>query len=280
MGTANADSILSLFNEMKQMPESTIRDMLTRATVKTGIFKRRMVHVARRFGALKKWVDFSTISLRKLMKSFEDTAIFDEALKETFTKDLDLEHTIRVLNEVRRGEVEVVKLETQGVVTPIARVGIERVSMKTDLIPPERMKLILVESAKARLLNEVRTFVCTNCWDYLEMICIKDLPDKPTCPMCGSAALGVLVKEEDQIRALVEKKGEKLTKIERKWKEQALGMARLMSKYGKLAAVAFAGRKLKISDVEDVLQEEKELTDRFFELVIESERKALKRRFW
>jgi len=280
MGVANADSILSLFNEMKQMPESTIRDMLTRATVKTGIFKRRMVHVARRFGALKRWVDFSTISLRKLMKSFEGTAIFDEALKETFTKDLDLEHTIRVLNEVRKGEVEVQKLETKGVVTPIARVGIERVGMKTDLIPPERMKLILVESAKARLLNEVRTFVCTNCWDYLEMIRIKDLPDKPTCPMCGSAALGVLGKEEDQIRALVEKRGEKLTKIERKWKEQALGTARLMSEYGKPAAVAFAGRKLKISDVEDVLQEERELTDRFFELVIESERKALKRRFW
>ena len=53
-----------------------------------------------------------------------------------------------------------------------------------------------------------------------------------------------------------------------------------MSEYGKPAAVAFAGRKLKISDVEDVLQEERELTDRFFELVIESERKALKRRFW
>jgi len=280
MGAANADSIISLFNEMKQMPESTIRDLLTRATVKTGIFKRRMVHVARRFGALKKWVDFSTISLRKLMKSFEGTAIFDEALKETFTKDLDLEHTIRVLSEVRRNEIEVRKLETRGVVTPIARVGIERVSMKTDLIPPERMKLILVESARARLLNEVRTFVCTNCWDYLEMIRIKDLPDKPTCPMCGSTALGVLGKEEDQIRALVEKKGEKLTKIERKWKEQALGTARLMSKYGKPAAVAFAGRKLKISDMENVLQEERELTDRFFELVIESERKALEKRFW
>ena len=280
MGAANADSIVALFNEMKQAPDSTVRDMLTRATVKTGLFKRRMVHVARRFGALKKWADFSTVSLRRLVKSFEGTAIFDEALKETFTKDLDLEHTIQVLNEIRKGEIQVKKLETDGVASSIARVGIERVSMKTDLISPERMRLILVESAKARLLNEVRTFICTNCWDYLEMIRIKDLPDKPACPKCGSTALGVLSREEEKIQSLVEKKGERLTKVERKWHDHALKAARLMSEYGKPAAVAFSGRRLKISDVEDILREEKELTDHFFESVIEAERKAMKRRFW
>ena len=280
VGAANTDSIMALLNETTQAPDSTIRDMLTRATVKTGLFKRRMVHVARRFGALKKWADFSTVSLQRLAKSFEGTAIFDEALKETFTKDLDMEHTIRILNEIRKGEIQVKKLETDGVASPIARVGIERVSMKTDLIPPERMKLILVESAKARLLNEVLTFICTNCWDYLEMIRIKDLPDKPACPKCGSTALGVLSREEEQIQSLVEKKGEKLTMAERKWHDYALKAARLMSEYGKPAAVAFSGRRLKISDVQDILREGKELTDRFYESVIEAERKAMKRRFW
>jgi len=279
-GTATADGIVTLFNEMKQMSDSTIQDLLTRATVKTGLFKRRMVHVARRFGALKKWADFSRVSLQKLMKSFEGTAIYEEGLKETFTKDLDLERTIRVLNEVRKGEIEVKKLETEGVATPIARIGIEKVSMKTDLIPPERMKLILVESARARLLNETRTFVCTNCWDYVEMIRVKDLPEKPACPKCGAATIGVLRREEDEIRSLIEKKGEKPTKSEEKIKEQAQETARLTSQYGKPAVVALSGRKLKTLDVEEILSEEKELSDRFFELVIEAERKALKRTFW
>jgi ATP-dependent Lhr-like helicase len=152
--------------------------------------------------------------------------------------------------------------------------------MKTDLIPPERMKLILVESAKARLLNEVRTFLCTNCWEYLEMIRLKDLPEKPACPRCGSSSLGVLGREEEDVRSLIEKKGEKLTKSEEKMKEGALRTAKLMSNYGKPAAVALSGRKLRVSDVEQILKEEKELSDRFFELVIEAERNALKRRFW
>jgi len=280
MGAVNADYIVSLFDEMKKWSDSVIQDKLMRAAVKTGIFKRRMIHVARRFGALKKWADFSRVSLRSLIKSFEGTVIYDEALKEIFTKDLDLQHTIQVFDGVRKGEFEVQKLETEGVVTPIARVGLERASMKTDLIPPERMRLILIESAKARLLNEVRTFVCTSCWDYLQMIRIKDLPNKPECPKCGSTALGVLRREEDEVGSLVEKKGERLTKIEQKWHGWAVETAQLMTKHGKPAAVALSGRRLKPSDVDEILRKERDLTKRFFELVIESEKKALKRRFW
>ncbi len=279
MGASNADYIMTLFDEMKKWPDSTIRNEIKEAAVKTGIFKRRMIHVARRFGALKKWADFSRISLRNLVKSFEDTVIYDEALKETFTKDLDVEHMIRVLHGVGKGEFEVQKLKTGGVVSPIARVGLERASMKTDLIPPERMRVILIESAKARLLDETRTFVCTNCWDYLEMIRIKDLPSKPECPRCGSTALGVLRQEEDEASSLIEKKGERLTRIEQRWHDLALKTAQIMSRYGKPAALALSGKRLKPSDVNDLLLKEKELTDTFFELVIEAEKKALKRRF-
>jgi ATP-dependent Lhr-like helicase len=280
MGAANSQTIINLFAELEEIPDSAVQDMLTRAVVRTGIFKRRMIHVARRFGALKKWVDFSTVSLRSLMKSFEGTAIYDEALKEVFTKDIDLQRLLYVLNKLRKGEIEVVKLETRNVATPVARIGIERVSMKTDLIPPERMRRILIESAKARLLNEVHVFLCTNCWDYLEMIRVKDLPDKPICPKCGSSNLGVLRGEEEQIQVLVEKKGEKLTKSEQKWREKAIKTADLLASYGKPAAVALAGRKLRVSDVEEILWQEKKLSDHFYELVIEAERNAMKRRFW
>ncbi len=281
-GGVNADQVIQMFKELKEMPEVAVQDLLTKATVKTGLFKRRMVHVARRVGALKKWADFSRVSLRRLLKSFEGTIIYDEALKETLTKDLDLNYTLRVFEKMRGGEIEIVKLETEGDASPIARVGIERVSMKTDLIPPERMKLILVESAKARLLNEVRTFVCTNedCLGYLEMVRIKDLPDKPLCPKCGSSALGVLGEEEDQVWSILDKKAAKLTKSEGKLWKMALDTAQLIAQYGKPAAVAFTGRRLRLSDVKGVLAKEGRLSDHLFELILEAERKALKRKFW
>ena len=280
LGEINAESVMNIIEELKGSSSSVIQKMLTEATVKTGIFKRRMIHVAKRFGALKKWVDFSNVSIRSLMKSFEGSVIYDEALKEVFTKDLDLKNMLRVFNAIRQGEIEVVRLETKGIATPIARVGIERVSMKTDLIPPERMKRLLIESAKVRLLDEVRTFICTKCWDYLEMIRIKNLPEKPACPRCGSPELGLLRVEESEVISLVEKRGEKLTKNEKEKMEQAVKTAKLISEYGKAAAAALSGRRISVSDAKEIFSKEHTLTDRFFELVIEAEREALKRRFW
>lgn len=280
MGAANADNIIELFDEMRVMPEQTIRETLTRATVKTGLFKRRMIHVARRFGALQKWADFSNVSLQRLIKSFEDTPIYEEGLKEVFTKDLDLEKLVYVLTKIREGEIKVQKVETEGKATPVARVGIERVSMKTDLIPPERMRAVLIESVKARLLNETCNFICTNCWSYMEMARAKDLPEKPKCPHCGSGAIGLLKVEGERLLPIVEKKGEKLTKSEEKLRKQALQTAQLIEKYGKAAVVALCARKVSPSEVRDVLQEESKLNDKFYELVLEAERKALSKRFW
>jgi ATP-dependent Lhr-like helicase len=151
--------------------------------------------------------------------------------------------------------------------------------MKTDLIPPERMRAVLVESAKARLLNETDNFICTNCWDYMEMIRIKDLPDKPRCPRCGSSAIGLLKVDEDKALALIEKKGQKLAMAEEKLKAGALQTAQLIAKYGKAAAVALSARKVRSSDVAGVLEKEPKLSDRFYELVLEAERKTLSNRF-
>lgn len=279
MHTANAERLLEVFEELRNMQEQAIKDTLTKSTVKTGLFKRRVIHVARRFGALKKWADFSNVSLQKLITSFEGTPIYDEGLKEVFTKDLDADGLVRVLKQIQNGEITLQAVDTGGNATPVARTGIERVSMKTDLIPPERMRAVLVESAKARLLNETVAFICTNCWDYLEMVRVNSLPDKPKCPRCGSQALGLLKVEEEKADMLVEKKGQKLTKDEERLREIAVETAELIAKYGKAAAAALSARKVRSSDVANVLEKEPKLTDKFYELVLEAERKSLSKRF-
>ncbi len=280
MGSVNAEGVVRLFGEMTRLSAESVRASLTLATVKTGLFKRRMIHVARRFGALKKWADFSSESLQKLAKSFEGTPIYEEALKEVFSKDLDVENLVRVLGLIRDGEVEVVRVDNGGAATPIARVGIERISMKTDLIPPERMRAVLVESARARLLSESASFVCTNCWGYVEMLRVKDLPDRPKCPKCGSSAVGLLRVEEDRVLPLVEKEGQKLTRPEEKLRGYVVEAARLIEKYGKPAAVALCARKVQADDVRRVLEKESKLSDGFYELVLEEERKAISKRFY
>jgi ATP-dependent Lhr-like helicase len=279
MGSMNAERVVEVFREMHAMPEAGIKETLRRSTVKTGLFKRRVIHVARRFGALKKWADFSNVSIQKLITSFEGTPIYEEGLKDVFSKDLDVDGLVLVLKRMNMGEIGFRVVQTGGVATPVARVGIERVSMKTDLIPPERMRAVLVESAKARLLNETGNFVCTNCWDYMEMIRIKDLPDKPQCLNCGSHAIGLLKIEEERAAPLLEKKGEKLSKLEEKMQTIAKQNATVIEKYGKPAAVALSARRVSVSDVSGVLEKEPTCSDKFYELVMDAERKVLSKRF-
>jgi len=279
MGEIKSATLMNLMNEISNASPEFVEETLTRASVRTGIFKRRLIHVARRFGALKKRVDFSNVSLQSLIKSFEGTIIYQEALREVFTKDLDLKRLIEVFRRIREGDIELAQVKTIEEPSPLARVGIEKVSMKTDLIPPEKMRRILLESAKARLLDETRIFICTNCWGYIESIKIKDLPLKPECPRCGSHNLGLLDVEEKDAYVLIEKKGQKLRKSERKLRNRAIQTANLISNYGKVAAIVLSGKGLKPSDAREILKKENTLSDGLFDLIIEAERNALKRRF-
>jgi ATP-dependent Lhr-like helicase len=279
MGAMTAERLIEVIGETKNLPPQTIRNTLTVSTVKTGLFKRRIIQAAHRFGALKRWADFSNISLQKLITSFEGTPIYEEGLKEVFSNDLDAEGLVRVLGQLRNDEIKLQAVETGGNATPVARVGIERVSMKSDLIPPEQMRMVLIESAKARLLNETGNFVCTHCWDYMEMIRIKDLPDNPKCPNCNSYALGMLKIEEEKTIGLIEKKGKHLTKLEEKMQAYAKKTAQLIEQYGKAAATALSARRMPTADTLAILEKEPKLTDKFYENTIEAERKALSKRF-
>jgi len=279
-GELSAREVISLLEKAARMEPGAVEEAVRRAVVRTGIFKRRLIHVAQRFGALEKWADLSSISMKRLVQSFEGTAIYEEALKEVFTFDLDLEHALQVLEAVGGGDIKLVELvKPMGEISPIAFLGMERMSMKTDVIPPERLRRILVEATRARLLSEARVIVCTECWSYLATVRAKDLPDKPRCPRCGSRALGVLAEDEDIVYKLAEKAGERLTRKEERLLEKALETAELMEKYGKPAFVALCGKGIKPGAAEKILSEEAELTDRFFELVLEAERRALMTRF-
>ena len=65
-----------------------------------------------------------------------------------------------------------------------------------------------------------------------------------------------------------------------KLRDRALQTAQLVEKYGKVAAVALSARRMQPSDVRAVAQKEPKLSDRFYELVLEAERKAMSKRFW
>ena len=237
-----------------KLPDLNVRRIALDAAVKTGLFKHRLVHVARKFGALAKDADFTDFSLRQLVKSFEGTAIFEEALKDMEASDMDLPGLSWVLERIKLGEIKVELLRRRKTPTPIARIGIQRISRKTDIIPSEKLRGILVESARARLLNEAVVLVCTSCWEYVDNVRVKTLPNPVQCPRCGSTRIGVVKEEVSLVERVAEKRGQNLKGRERQVFEAAAETAELVDRYGLPAVVALAGHGLKPRDVEQILE--------------------------
>lgn len=262
---------------LKSLAREGLEDLIKKAAWRLGLFKRRLIHVARRFGALSKKIDVSSLSLRRLMEAFKDTAIEDEAYKEFLSKDVDLDGVKKLLKWMEESSVKVVTFKSE-VPSPMTRRALERISQKTELIPPERMHKVIVESAKARLLNESRQFLCTNCWEWYETLRVLDLDERPSCLRCGSRSLAVLDLDEQKLKRFIEKRGKVVSYTDQKLLRKALRTARLMELYGKPAAFVLAGKNIRVSDAEWILNEASTIDYRLTELVVEAEREALRRR--
>jgi len=277
--TAGAITSRGISELLRELLKRNVATELEKALMKTGLFKRRLVHVARRFGAISRKVDFGSVRLDQLMKTLEGTAVIEESLRETLEKDSDLPNMMRILKDIHDGAIQVQSIESKGEATPVTRIGIERISRRTDLIPPEKMKRILIESTRVRILNEARTFMCTSCLQYVEMKQLKDLPLRPRCPKCKSKAIGMLSLSEEEALAIAKKRRRNISARDQETLELARETGDLIEKYGRAAAYVLAGRRVDPLEAEFVLEQEKRVCDRLFELIMEAERNALRDRF-
>jgi len=266
---------------LREMKPEEIERLTEVAVERTGLFKRRLLHVAKRFGVVEKDADISDVGMTQLVDGLRGTVIWREAKREVLFKDLDVEGTIRVIKGMRGGGFEVKVMEGDLPLSPISRVGVSMLSWKTDLVPADRLRRLLIESGKARLLNEARVAVCTNCFRYVENLKIKRFLDGVRCPECGSSKIGLLSDDPLEVAQMAAEKAEtdKVSERFRGIYKSAIESGELVSLYGLPAALALVARglpkpvmmTLAISEVKDM--------DYFVDLILREERAALKSRF-
>ncbi|MCX6655725.1 MAG: hypothetical protein NTY03_11510, partial [Candidatus Bathyarchaeota archaeon] len=264
---------------LKNLANKDLEKIIEDAVKKTGLFKRRLINVARKAGALSKFADFSNVTLGRLMKSFENTAVYEEAIKDTYRLDLDVEGTIALLRKMANGEIEVVVLDTEGQLTPLGKMAVEGISMKTDIVPPEKMDRIILESAKARLYGETRILACHGKHDWAESQRIRDLDEKLVCPVCGSTEIAVYDRSMEEIQELMSQERSRSSKEKPKWWERGKDVSKLVSMYGRRAAIIGAAKRVDLTAAWDILAQTEGESDEFFTKIVDAERDALKKRF-
>ncbi|MEM3786490.1 MAG: DEAD/DEAH box helicase [Nitrososphaeria archaeon] len=258
-----------------------LEEIVRKELLGSGIFKRHFVNVAKKFGAISKDATLSDISIQKLIEALKDTAVIEEALRSTLRSETDIENSKKVLEMIRAKEIKLEAVLNEEL-SPIARVGMEELSRRTEIVPPERLKHIIVQVVKARLLEEAFTVVCTECWNYIDNFRVKNLLYGISCPKCGSKKIGLSQEDEEKIKRLAYKMKVGALKPPKQLKRvyrKIVKTAQIIEKYGGIASFAIAEPTLTFKDVEEIMEKHKILSEELVNKIIEVSKRNLKRKF-
>ncbi|HEV2226268.1 MAG TPA: DEAD/DEAH box helicase [Nitrososphaerales archaeon] len=264
-----------------ELPKLDLRDATVKAVERSGIFKRRLIHAGKKCGAIAKDADYASVSISGIIEALRDTPVFKEAMSMIFHDDFDLQGAADVVEKIAAGAIEVKLVEYDGL-TPIARIGVEEISRRGEIVSPERLRALLKQSTGARVNETFLVAVCTNCWNFLELRKVADLETLEKCPICGKVALGLSTDSYENVFSLAMKarsrtdiRGSKLKLVEALRKS-----AELRKEYGHAVDMLLAGRGIRLADATPLAAKMRKEGLDLVELIIEGERDALRRRYF
>ncbi|NPA70561.1 MAG: DEAD/DEAH box helicase [Crenarchaeota archaeon] len=275
------EKIRNALIELSKLSKENLEELIARTMIKSGAFKRRFIHVARRFNAIPKDADPSSISISSLIEAFKGTPVIEEAAKEYMSKDVDIEAVVRFLEKLRNNMIEIITTSGQEP-SPLAREILERISGKFELTGPESQRMMLKLTFRSRLMNESIALVCLDCLNYKIRTVREILSEELKCEKCGSTNIGILKITEDKISKIIEdlRKGSRRQEIQTI--RQMLEKTReLLRKYGKKTILAFC-TKIPIEDLENILEKIKNVDniDNIVEMLFNIEREYIRKRFF
>lgn len=217
-----------LLTTKPEMLEYLMKTILRNSTY----LRWQLVHVARKFGALRKDFDYKTIGMKRLFNLFEQSLIFEEALDKLLWERMDIKHTVQVLQQIQNGDIAI---HTQGL-SPIALAGFETIR---GLMVPQRADRTILMALKKRLEEADITMVCTNCHYSWNSIAGR-VPRQPKCSKCGAIKITVVRRYNKKFIPLLSKKHR--TEEESKEVQRLHKNASLVLSYGQFAVLALVGR--------------------------------------
>jgi ATP-dependent Lhr-like helicase len=247
---------------------------------RTSLFKWRLVHVAKRFGAMRRDVDYQSISIDKLAMVFEGTPLYDEALREIMLEKLDAERTAKIFEEIRSGRIETETVQTNKV-SPFASAVLEREGF-SDIISPESPMMEIMSILRRRLMAKRMKLLCMNCHSSIKTK-VEEVEEAPVCWNCGSKVLAALRPADNQTEEALRKRERtsRLTASEKDLAEKARLSADLVSEYGRRAVLTMAARGIGPQTAARVLSKLHGTEDDLLRDIFSQEKLYVRtRRFW
>ncbi len=266
-----------ILEAFKSLSGEIFGETLRKAIEGSTLFRRRLVHVARKMGVISKEASILDVSLSKIAEILKGTVAYDEAMSYCLFQDFDEHGTRELLRSISTGSYEVITYSPPDAVSPspLALLTLRRYQEAYEAVSSDRIERLVVMAVKARLMNEAGILVCSDCYQYFDKVAVKDVDERPSCPACGSRKLGFLKVEVEDVYGLLSRKGKPVSRKEKELLKDIEKSSELVEKYGKAALVALSGKGFTVNDAAKVLEKEGGLTNRLIGYIIEEEKKRL-----
>jgi len=216
--------------------------ILRLAMKNTQNFSSRFIQVARRMDVIRKDAKTKEVPVKHLIKSFEDSPVFQEAMREVLDDKMDEKRVMDLFDRYSKGALEIHTVTTKGP-SPLARLIVEektRFEVMGEITDEDEVLRMMEE----RLLSKKFRLVCMAEGHWNSVRTLSTLDDVVACPICDSRMIAATSPTKKDILKILtkRKRGETLTKSEEKEHKAASLTAELVSRYGKTALMVLAGR--------------------------------------
>lgn len=265
---------------VKENSENDFELLIENIIDRTKMFRWRFIHVAKRFGAIRKDAKWDKVNMSKMVDSFRNSPVFDETLREVYMEKLDIKGGKEIFRKLKNGEINLVVSE-RNKLSPIGNFGVEQ--KFRELVGPKKPEKEIFFVFKHRLLNTRVRLVCMKCGEFSVTKAVMMIKNDPECPLCGSRFITVIKPHENEKEKIIKKalKGKELSEEEKKKMDRMESTADLVLTYGAKILTALAGRGVGPDTAIRILAKQRENEEDFLKDILQAERNFAKtKRFW
>lgn len=267
-GRVRAPDVARVLREVEpETVEATLRLSLKNSSLIRWVF----IQVAKKFGAVRREVNYRDVHVGKVLKAFENTPLMEEVLDKILWEHLDVERTEEVLRGLRDGAIQ---LEV-GPLSSIGRLGAERAQ---EFLVPQRPDHQTLQLLKKRLEDQKALLVCLSC-KLSRSVRVEELEEPIRCPYCESrmqAALRPWNRETARLLGREDPDPEERREIQRLYTN-----ASLVKSHGRRAVLALMARGVGPDVAGRILRGFHEDEADFLRSILEAEiTYARTKRFW
>jgi ATP-dependent Lhr-like helicase len=241
------------------------------------LFQYRFIHVAKRFGVIRKDADYGERWLSRIIDLYKGSPVWEETFREIKIDKLDVDVVKDFLEKVQKKEISIIFKKG---LSPIGKLGIEK---RAELIGPEKPELQVLDIFEKRLNEKKVKLVCMNCGDWTMTYSVKDLPKEIRCSKCKAKLIVAGRPNWIEMQRIIKKKikGSELSPEEEKRYKSMEKISDLVIVYGPKAVKALAVHGIGPKTATRILRGMYSTERDFIKALLDAERQFIRtKRFW